>query len=117
MNATDPSGMDGCHAVYGCGREQAHVRDRLLRENPPAPPTAQDKFVLGVVADFTPFVGSVKGAVDFVREPSLIGAIGILPFGKLARERASRCLRPARPRKTETGSSLSDSTRLGPFTA
>jgi RHS repeat-associated protein len=39
--------------------------------------------LLGFGADFTPVVGTFKGAKDFYDEPSLIGAVGLIPGGKI----------------------------------
>ena len=43
--------------------------------------------VLGVVADATPVIGEIKGAVEFYQSPSLLGgvtlAVGVLPGGDL----------------------------------
>ncbi|MCI5045869.1 MAG: RHS repeat-associated core domain-containing protein [Aquisalinus sp.] len=45
---------------------------------------AEDKLAIGsVVADFTPIIGSIKGGAEFANDPSLINAVGIIPYGKI----------------------------------
>ncbi|MFZ4783745.1 MAG: RHS repeat domain-containing protein [Armatimonadaceae bacterium] len=88
-NLTDPSGE-----CPDCRREMREemrniVSDRIASSNQAMvdqAPGAAAK-VLGVVADATPVIGEIKGAVEFYQSPSLLGgvtlAVGVLPGGDL----------------------------------
>lgn len=69
LNATDPSGMVGVNLDPFNKRRKASDAEVIG--------------AAGFVADFTPFVGSFKGFYEFVQDPSLFNAIGIIPYGKI----------------------------------
>ena len=69
INCTDPTGMVGVNLDPFNKRRQ--------------PSSAETVAVAGVVADFTPVVGSFKGLYEFANDPTPMNAVGIIPYGKL----------------------------------
>ena len=69
VNMTDPDGKEGA-CMYGpsmCGLRQTSKADRVAQQG-----------ILSTLADFTPIIGDIKGALETYNNPTIPGVVAVI---------------------------------------